>query len=546
MRKPVLLLLLLAVLLPGVCTRAAEATVPARVIADTGPAGGAELFTPEEKAWLEAHRGREFLVGVAQDYVPIEYIDADGQARGMGMELLKKAGQLTGLTFTLYPRSRYETWEEILQSTREKRVDVLSTVSLTEDRAAYLEFSAPYIEITQVLLGHKDTTQWVKDFSQIQEAVFAVPRGYWFLDMILQEIPGAKILNVSNMEAALQAVSDKKADYTICEIPVFTYYKEQRLYKDIQIVGELKEKNRIFIGARQDLQELIPIINKVIDHINYAELYEKSMVIPRDSRAERRLVALTFLLGLLSLVLVYFLRRTFQKLVKAKQEAQQANLDKSRLMTNISHDLRTPLTVIKGYAQALADGEAREADREKYIRRVCAKVDDVSAMVDDLFLLSRLEDNRLTLQTEAVGLTDFLKQLTADTALKAKARGVAVSFLTGSAGDIVKEIDRVKFGRAVENLLENAVNYSVRDGRVTLSLRTAADGKAEITVQDNGPGIAAEDLPHIFDRYYQGKDASNESNGLGLYIAREIVRRHGGEIAASSDGRRNSTFIIRL
>lgn len=503
------------------------------------------LFTEEEQTWIKAQQDRVFYVGVAQDYIPIEYLDDSGRPRGMGIELLKKVQQLTGLTFMLYPNSKNETWEEILHSTAARRIDVLSTVSFTQGREEYLEFSLPYMETTQVIVGDKEATQLVRDAARIKDSTFAVPKGYWFWDIIAREIPQAGIIEVENMEEALQYVAEKKADYTVCETPVFTYYKEQGLYKDIKIVGELGEKNQIFIGARKDHGQLIPIINKVIQHINYDEIYEASMVIPQNNRAEKRLLALAVLLGSLLLIAVYFLCRTFRKLIRSKKAAEQANRDKTQLIASISHDLRTPLTVILGYAQALTEGQVKtEDDKARYIRKISEKVKYLSAIVDDFFLLARLEDNNLVLNREPVRIDCFLQQIVEDAELKAAAKQIEV-FLTVAAGAAVcKTVDAVKLYRAVENIMTNAIAYTGKGGRIEVSAVPAGQGKVEIAIKDNGPGIEPADIPHIFDRYYKGQHAKKESIGLGLYIAREMLHKHQGEIRVESKLGGGSIFYL--
>lgn len=505
------------------------------------------LFTREEQEWIKAQQNTVFYVGVAQDYVPIEYLDESGRPRGMGIELLRKVHQLTGLTFKLYPNSKNETWEGILQSTIAQRIDVLSTVSLTQDRQGYLDFSIPYMETTQVIVGAKGATRLFNDVAQVKDSTFAVPRGYWFLDIIAREIPQAGIVEVNNMEEALQYVIEKKADYTVCEIPVFTYYKEQELYKDIKIVGELGEKNQIFIGVRKDYQQLIPIINKVIQHINYDEIYETSMVIPKDDRDEKRLIALAGLLGFLLIVAVYYLCRTFKQLVHSKRVAEQASRDKTQLMANISHDLRTPLTVALGYAQALAEGQVKkEDDKARYIRKISERIKYLSAIVDDFFLLARLEDNNLTLNQESVRMDCLLRQIVEDAELRAKAKQIAVSLTVAEGAAVYKRVDAVKLYRAVENIMANAIAYTENGGRIEVSAVSAGQGKVEIAIKDNGTGIDPADLPHIFDRYYKGRQARKESIGLGLYIAREILHKHQGEIQVESEPGRGSTFYLRF
>ncbi|KPU43500.1 sensor histidine kinase YycG [Oxobacter pfennigii] len=546
MKKLLFSILIISIMMTGLDTSRAKKAVDMDIKSDRIELRH-DIFTSEELQWIEAHKDIKFYVGVAQDYIPIEYIDENNNPRGMGIELLKKANQMTGLHFSLYENSSNETWEEILQSTEKARVDLLSTVSFTKGRSEYLTFSIPYIEMTQVILGAKDMTQLVKDFSQIKDNTFAVPKGYWFLDIILNEIPGAKIIDVTNMEEALEYVSDGKADFTICEIPVFTYYTEQGLFHDIKIVGELKGKNRIYIGAAKGREELITIINKVIQNMDYDEIFEKAMVIPRNNSATKKLIILVGILTVLLLVVIYYLCITFRKLIKSKKEAEEANRDKTQLMANISHDLRTPMTVIIGYAQALIDGEVKkEEDKEKYIKRVYEKIKHVSAMVDDFFMVARLEEGNLVLNREPVQIGAFIKQIVEDSELKFKAKAIVPVLRMDNRADIIKNIDKIKFCRAIENILENAIKYSAEGGKIEIILCPAEDEKVEISIRDYGEGIPREDIPHIFDRYYKGKNARKDSIGLGLYIAKEIINKHDGRLWATSEVQRGSIFYIRI
>ncbi|MDF2921513.1 MAG: histidine kinase [Paenibacillaceae bacterium] len=507
------------------------------------------LFTQEELEWIDTHQNADFYVGTAQDYVPIEYIDKHGVPRGMGIELIKKVHELTGLKFRFYEQSRVESWEEIMTSLREERVDILSTVSYTQERAGYLEFSSPYIEMTQVWVGNKNTSRLVKDFSQAENATFAVPKGYWFLDVILQELPHAKVMEVSSMEEALQAVSDQKADYTICEIPVFTYYKEQGFYHNIKIVGELEEKNRIFVGVRKELQALIPIVDKVIRNTNYYnEIYESSMVIPLNQEREKKLTATIVVLAAALLVVAYYLFVTFRKLLKSKKEAEKANRDKTKLMINISHDLRTPITVMIGYTQALMEGQVQNSeDKEKYMRRIFEKTKYLSAIVDDFFLLSRLEEQNLVVTKEDTRLDWLIAQIVEGDMMNALEKNIQLTLHIDEKAAVTKSVDRIKLHRAIENIIVNAIHYTGPGGAVQVSLMPDfQDGKVRIAVKDNGAGIPAEDLPYIFERYYKGRNARAESIGLGLYIAREIIHKHGGELRAESEAGRGSSFFIVL
>lgn len=505
------------------------------------------LFDQAEQDYIASKQGRVFLVGVAEDYIPIEYVDETGRPRGMGVELLRKVHQLTGLEFSLYAGSGQKTWREIMQAVAAGEVDILSTVSLTAERQPQLLFSRPYMETTQVIVGDKSRSNLFGDITQIATgSVFAVPQGYWFLELVKDDIPQAVIIETQNMEQALRYVATGKADYTICEIPVFTYYKEQGLYNEIRIVGELSYKNQLFVGVRPEHQILLNIIDKVLNHISYAELYETSLVIPQSNRKEKHLAILATILAALLILVVVQLWRTFKKLLRSKQAAEAANRDKTRLMTNIAHDIRTPLTIVLGYAQALLELQVEQkCERQRYIQKISDKVRYLSAIVDDFLLLARLEDNKLALNKSLVQIEQLLRQLVEDFALRAQQRQIKLNLQIDEHAASYKMIDAVKLFRALENITGNALCYTEPGGRVEVALAKTADDRLLITISDNGPGIAAADLPFVFDRYYRGKAAKGNGIGLGLYIAREIVRAHQGDISVESDSG-GSRFIITI
>lgn len=506
-----------------------------------------EIFTDKELEWIKDHRDKDIYVGVAEDYVPIEYIDENREPKGVGIEIIKKINKLTGLRFKVYKGSSRRTWKEIIDKTFENEIDILPAVSFTEKRSKYLEYSNPYIEMTQVILGHKDNSKLLGDFSDISKQTLVVPKGYWFLDIVLTKNPRAKIIEVESMERALEYISSKKADYTISDIPVFTYYKEQGSYNNIKIIGELKQKNKIFIGVNKNYSELIPIINKALKYIDYHEVYEKACVMPQNTFKEKKLTLTILLLITVLLIAIYYLQSIFRKLIKAKKEAEEANKEKTTLMTNISHDIRTPMTVIIGYTQAILDGEVtKEEDKEKYIKRIHKKTKYLNDIINDFLLVSRLEESKLTLQREEVDINSFIKNIAEDMILKANSKGTKIILDLDKRVSINKEVDRIKLHRAIENIMSNSIKYSDENGLIEIKTELTEKGEIKIIIQDNGMGIQKEDLPYIFNRYYKGKNARPESIGLGLYITKEIINKHNGEIWVESQLNKGTTFYILI
>lgn len=211
----------------------------------------------------------------------------------------------------------------------------------------------------------------------------------------------------------------------------------------------------------------------------------------------------------------------------------------------ISHDLRSPLTVIQGHAQLL-ELALKSAENWSDLRlhldtilQGCARMD---AMIEDLVDLARLEGGKLVLEEAPVQLRPFIADLLRRSEMVVDPQRVC----TDSPAELpAAKADPGRLERILINLLSNAAKYSDPRQPVEITIEQE-EQMLRISISDRGQGIAAEDLPHIFDRYYRGKATSKSGVGLGLYITRMLVEAHGGAIGAESELGRGSTFSFTL
>jgi len=241
------------------------------------------------------------------------------------------------------------------------------------------------------------------------------------------------------------------------------------------------------------------------------------------------------------------LAHTFDAMIARLDEAFRRQ---RRFTADASHELRTPLTIIKGNL-SLALARLRDAD---YYRQVLGEVDEevdqMSRLVDRLLALARADAEGLTLHRETVDLSALLTDLVEQTRPLAEAKGLALTVQI--APDLTVNIDPDAVTQVVLNLLDNAIKYTyTSSGRVRLSAHRARPDNSEIliAISDSGPGIPAEHLPHIFDRFYRVDRARSRElggAGLGLSIARELARAHGGDITVHTVPGEGSTFTVRL
>lgn len=214
----------------------------------------------------------------------------------------------------------------------------------------------------------------------------------------------------------------------------------------------------------------------------------------------------------------------------------------------VVHDLRTPLFSLRGYLDGLANGVADTPERRAHYLEVArAKADALERLIADLFDFTRLEYLDQTPQTEPLDLRTVLQQIAEGRQPTVAERQVTLA-LDLPAAPVMIDADRHMLSRAIENLLDNALRYTPAGG--TIVLRAIRDGTtATFRVEDSGPGIPAQDLPHIFAPLYRGETSRNRRTGgagLGLTVARRILRAHGGDLAAANAPRGGAVFTATL
>jgi signal transduction histidine kinase len=229
-------------------------------------------------------------------------------------------------------------------------------------------------------------------------------------------------------------------------------------------------------------------------------------------------------------------------------EIRAADSTRRELITNISHDLRTPLTSLQGYLETLAFKEDLDpAERDKYMQTALKHSDRLRRLVSDLFELSKLDSAEVVINTEPFSLSELCQDVLVKFELLAGEKGVELNARFDPDLPFVSaDIGRIE--RVLENLVKNGIEHTPPGGRVEIAL-AAADGSVEVRVSDTGSGIPAEDLPHIFDPYYRsssGPAAGKEGTGLGLAIARRIINLHGSEITVESELDSGTVFTCRL
>lgn len=265
--------------------------------------------------------------------------------------------------------------------------------------------------------------------------------------------------------------------------------------------------------------------------------------------------------------------------------ADRARLEKSRrqFLTNISHDLRTPMTLIQGYVEAILDGIIIEPEQQnKYLKLIHNKILGLNRLTWELFELTQLESRQVELNLNKVPIFRLIRKIHDKYNLDVEAAGISLILSSPADSSMSEEpmveVDINRIERVFVNLIFNAIKYTPQGGTIEIGYSTSVNphlnplieskkraaagaggnlkipGENEekfvlITVTDSGTGITEEDIPHIFERFYRGattRKSDSGNSGLGLAITREIIELHGGRIWVSSILNQGSTFYFTL
>ncbi len=241
--------------------------------------------------------------------------------------------------------------------------------------------------------------------------------------------------------------------------------------------------------------------------------------------------------------------------LRLKESAEEKLLHEQQnqeLVSNISHDLKTPITTIKGYAEGLLEGVADTPQkREKYLRTIVNKAEDMNRLINELTLYSSIDNNRIPYHFQRLNVAEYFGDCVDEIGMDLDSRGVKLDFVNLTSPETQIIADPEQLSRVISNIIGNSVKYLGReDGSGQIEIRILDEVDAiRIELEDNGVGIAQKDLASIFDRFYR-TDKSRGSrvggSGIGLSIVKKIIEDHGGYIWATSREGEGTTMHIVL
>ncbi len=226
------------------------------------------------------------------------------------------------------------------------------------------------------------------------------------------------------------------------------------------------------------------------------------------------------------------------RLKESAEEKVSGEKENKILIRNISHDLKTPITAIKGYVEGIMDGVADTPEKQdKYIRTIYNKANEMDKLIDELTLYSNIDTNRIPYNFNRINVADYFDDCVDEVGLDLESKNIKLTYIDYADKDVLIIADPEQLRRVIHNIIGNSIKYLDKpQGFISIRIRDVGDF-IQVEIEDNGKGIAAKDLPYIFDRFYRTDESRNSStggSGIGLSIVKKIIEDHGGKIWANS------------
>ena len=227
-----------------------------------------------------------------------------------------------------------------------------------------------------------------------------------------------------------------------------------------------------------------------------------------------------------------------RRLKESAEEKVLLDKENKELISNISHDLKTPITAVKGYVEGIMDGVADTPEKmDRYVRTIYNKTNEMDHLINELTFYSKIDTNRIPYTFSKLNVDDYFSDCAEEVGLELETRGIQLYYANYVEKDVLVIADGEQIRRVIHNIISNAIKYMDKTkGVIQIRVKDVGDF-IQVEIEDNGKGIASKDLTYSFDRFYRtdvSRNSSKGGSGIGLSIVRKILEDHGGKVWATS------------
>lgn len=227
-----------------------------------------------------------------------------------------------------------------------------------------------------------------------------------------------------------------------------------------------------------------------------------------------------------------------RRLKESTEEKSLIEKENKELISNISHDLKTPITAVKGYVEGIMDGVADTPEKmDRYVRTIYNKTNEMDHLINELTFYSKIDTNRIPYTFSKLNVEDYFGDCAEEVGLEMETKGIELVYANYVENNVLVIADGEQIRRVIHNIISNAIKYMDKSrGIIQIRIKDVGDF-IQVEIEDNGKGIGSKDLPYIFDRFYRtdvSRNSSKGGSGIGLSIVKKILEDHGGKVWATS------------
>jgi signal transduction histidine kinase/ActR/RegA family two-component response regulator len=504
----------------------------------------------------------EVTVSLFDDLVPTEYYDAKtGTYKGVVPDTLALISQYTGLTFKYVSRKDSDTLKQQLDS---GEVQMIGTVAESEQVSSLLDVNLTMSVGTNTLTAVMHKGLQGQDLHGKRAVVM---KGIPYYEEEANSLDAAEVGYASSIEECLERVNKGTYDYTLIPTYSVSYYTNHAYYMNLTTQQLSGSEYSICFGVSKDADpRLYSIINKAVTEIpsqTKTEIVTTNITVKNDTNTFRDVfysnLSLFLVLLLLIAIAVAFAsvrmshnrKKANDQLLKAKQEAEEANAAKSLFMAKMSHDIRTPLNGILGMTELILDGESKNPEED--VKKIDTSAKFLMHLMNDILDTSKLEEGKVELHREPYTCMQLKTFINSVVAPMCKARNKTLALNLDAIEGMTLYLDPLRFQQVVLNLVSNAVKFTPEHGTIMVSVDHVVVEDHHLTadwiVKDTGIGISKDFQQHMFEAFRREDSTLTskvQGTGLGLSIVAQLVKLSGGTIQVDSAEGKGTRIAIHI
>lgn len=486
-------------------------------------------------------------VAVDPNLAPIEFIDKDGQLKGVTSDVLNIIASRTGLKFNY---TNCKSWAENIKLLDENKVDLFSFIMKTDQREELLDFTDTYYSFSSMIFARNDQSHLVNT-KDLRSKKICVIKDYVTQTILKEQNLLGEILEVNDAEAAIIAISNGDADVFIGDLLSTSYTIQKLGVSNLKVIGQAPFHISLSMASRKDLKPLQSILNKGLASITDEEwngIFQKWYTVKIEHGFNYKLLWKIVLAAFLLIGIILLWNRSLVSQInqrrKAEDKLKRETIQKDSLVQMIVHDLRTPLQIIIGNLELITlDNRVRNSEDIENLKAIEITAENLISMVSDVIDTQKMEEVGIKLNKSTVSLVPLIEK----ESNSAKVINQEITFSSQFPSTSLELLcDKQLISRVIQNLLSNSIKYAKTC--IGLSI-TETESFIKISISDDGIGIPQEYHDILFEKFGQIKvkdDGIRFSTGLGLTFCKMAVEEHGGDIGFDSTIGKGTTFWFTL